>query len=577
MWQFSPQASNILLVLEHTAMRRFRKLGFEGLEDRSLLSGFVSISSAAGGEGTANNTHLMFPVQYNGMPVAGGFNVGFQTADTTAIGFTGSQSNADYIAQPVGSLSFSGTPGETKFIDILVLSDALVELTEYFRVELTGVSEPNIMLGGYAGGTIGNDDTAAVNLEMSTVASSAVAVLEDELSYQGQIESWLYSLKLSAFVDVPVDVYYQIMPMGIEQDDTNSPWTEQHKIVNTNGAPPSFQTQVMPDDLVEQDESFQWRITRVEAQGRQVTLGMHGPVNTILNNDLLKVSVDDMKQAETNAGETDFVVTVRAHNKVEGSDATVTFTTSGYTANVGENYFVFKQQAFTFTQTGPQTFTMTVKVKGDTAREANEKFMIVASNPQANFAIGLKTDDTYGFGVITIENDDEGTITDKTGGKIAFYNSMSPHGLGAEFKWCAENEYAVTFDVQSEAALNAALAAYVAANGRVDEIAIFDHGTITGQLVGGDEITGPDTQGWAPYANDGLHIRFLGCEVGKAVSDSESPSGAALCDWVCDDAAPNARVTASKTCTFWTLYADGTASYTGTWIYFDGFEKKNNP
>ena len=63
----------------------------------------------------------------------------------------------------------------------------------------------------------------------------------------------------------------------------------------------------------------------------------------------------------------------------------------------------------------------------------------------------------------------------------------------------------------------------------------------------------------------------------KAVSDGESPSGAALCDWVCDDAASNARVTASKTCTFWTLYADGTASYTGAWVYLDGFEKKNNP
>lgn len=550
-------------------MRRFRKLGFEGLEDRSLLSGFVSIQSIAAGEGsTVGSTTLMrFPVQYQGMPVAGGFSVGYQSADTTATGATPTVIPPDYDYTSVsGSLFFSGAPGQTLFIDVLVQQDELVELTEYFRVELTTISNPNIGLSGYAGGTIGNDDSSVVNMTLADTTPDA-SLLENDLP-----GVWVYKLLLTARVDVPVDVYYQIMPMGIEQTDTDAPCTEQHVLVSGPfGA--TLTTSITLDTLVEPDESFQWRLTRIEAQGRQVTMGSHAPVNTIENDDLLKIVVHDLKQAEqtTPAGaDTDFVVHIQALNKVEGG-ATVVFRTQDYTAGDAGTDYTFKEESFTFTETGPQSFNMTVKVKRDDAREADEKFMIVATNPQANFPMGLKMGDGYGWGIVTIENDDEGTYA-TGGGKVAFYSSADP--LGAAFKSLAEAEYAVSFDVADQAAMDAALLAWVAAHGRVNEIAVFGRGLNIGQRIGETRITGPSTQTWAPLSDDGLQIKFKGSFVGEIQSDGDSPTGAAYCDWVCDDAAPGAVVNASKTEVYVNQNQDGSYFLTGTWIDFDGFQKK---
>lgn len=546
-------------------MRRFRRLGFEALEDRSLLSGFVSIQSVAASEGTAANTTMRFPVTYDGMPVPGGFSVGFQTADTTAIGFTGSQSNSDYYEES-GSLSFSGTPGETKFIDVLISGDSLVEMTEYFQVNLTSVSKPGIGLSGGAGGTIGNDDSAVVNMTLSDGSPDPSLVEDDDPQ---TLESWLYLIRLSANVDMPIDVYYQIIPMGIEEFvdiDTITPWTERH-IVLSNTLPAYQGTVITPDTLVEPDESFQWRLTRIEAQGRQVTIGSHAPVCTIENNDKLKIVVDNLRQAEgTAVADTDFVVNIHAINKVEGG-ATVTFMTNAYTAGDMEGDYVFKQDSFTFTETGPQAFTMTVKVKADSAREANEKFCVYASNPQGNFPIVLQNDKDYGWGLITIDNDDEGTYTNTGGGRIAFYNSAVVNG--AACKWFAENNYPVSFDVVSPAAMLTQLTAWVAAHGRVDEIGIFDHGTELGQEIGGIRITGPDTQAFAPLSNDGLHIWFFGCKVGK----TEPDSGNAYSDWVCDDAAPAATVKASKIDHLVFPGPNGTWTTDAVWVNFNGFDK----
>lgn len=510
------------------------------------------------------------------MPVSGGFNVGYQSADTTATGTTPGVIPPDYDYTSVsGSLFFSGAPGQTLFIDVLVQQDELVELTEWFRVELTSINEPNIGLSGYAGGTIRNDDTAVVNMTLSDTTPD-VACIEDGV-YNDTQAGWAYSIRLTARVDVPVDVYFQIMPMGIEEIDTSSTWTEKHEVVSTPLLAAIFATSMSPDQLVEPNESFQWRITRIDTHGRQVTIGSHAPVNTIINDDLLKIIVWDLAQEEqtTPAGDdTDFRVYIQAMNKVEGG-ATVKFRTQDYTAGaVGENDYTFKEDSFTFTETGPQNFYMTVKVKRDDAREANEKFMIVATEAQGNFGIGIKQGDGYGWGIVTIKNDDEGIYTNTGGGKVAFYNSNIT--LGAAFKWIAENEYgAFAYDVASPAAMLAALTAHVAAHGRVDEIAIIEHGSEAGQMINWVTIAGPDTQVWAPLSNNGLHIRFFGCESGKRQSDGDSPSGAAYCDWVCDDAAPSARVTASTVDVYyyWTAPNNGW-TYIGAFMDFDGFQKK---
>lgn len=501
--------------------------------------------------------------------------MGFQTADVTAVGFTGSNLNTDYIADS-GSLTFTGTPGETKMIEILVLADMTVELTEYFRVELTSVNQPNISLGEAGGGTIGNDDNGVISIINSPDSPSSV--VEDDRSSQQILETFSFDITLDLGTDIPIDVWYQVMPAGVEPEDIfTAAWTEQHTTLTFANDMKSVTVVVQADDIVEPSESFQMRITRIDAHGRSVIIGNNGPSGTIVDNDKFRYVVDDLAQPEgTSVDKTNFNVTIRALNKVEGG-VTVSLATNDYTAGVGEDDYDFKEDVFTFTETGLQTFTMTIQVKADTWREANEKFTVVTTNVTGMAGWTVPVAMEFGhlpWGLITIQNDDQGEFTNTGGGKVAFYNSAASGGLGPTLKWVAENEYAVTFDVASPAAMVSALRNWVAANGRVDEIAIFEHGNHTGQYIGGIRIERDSTEEWAPLSNDGLHIRFLGCEVGQDKSNGESPSGAEYCDWVCDDAAPAATVRASETCVFWTTYSDGSVTYVGAWIDFDGFQKK---
>ena len=57
-----------------------------------------------------------------------------------------------------------------------------------------------------------------------------------------------------------------------------------------------------------------------------------------------------------------------------------------------------------------------------------------------------------------------------------------------------------------------------------------------------------------------------------------APPGAGYADWICDDAAPGATVTASPGPAYvmWYQNAHGTCYYTAVFMEFDGFQKKNN-
>lgn len=178
----------------------------------------------------------------------------------------------------------------------------------------------------------------------------------------------------------------------------------------------------------------------------------------------------------------------------------------------------------------------------------------------------------YGWGILTITNDDEGTFA-SGGGAVAFYDSSDPQ-FGAAFKSLAQAQYAVSFDVANQTAMEAALAAWVAVHGRVNEIAVFGRGLNIGQRIGDTRITAPSTQNWAPYCDNGVLIKFKGSFVGEIQSDGDSPGGASYCDWICDEAAPGAIVNASSTEVTITQNQDGSYSMSGTFINFDGFEKK---
>ena len=111
------------------------------------------------------------------------------------------------------------------------------------------------------------------------------------------------------------------------------------------------------------------------------------------------------------------------------------------------------------------------------------------------------------------------------------------------------------------------------ANGRVDDIGIFDHGAVGGQELGptGNWIVHVDWEDLAPYLEDGALLRLYGCKVGK------DQAGMNYCNWGADDAGPEARVIACDGDV--APFPDGhMGPVTGAqWITFDGVDHGYHP
>ncbi|WP_232105496.1 Calx-beta domain-containing protein [Gimesia panareensis] len=101
--------------------------------------------------------------------VQGGLSVDWSTADGTAV------AGIDYIADS-GTLTFSGSAGETQTITITLSDDQVVEADETFLVDLT-----NLQAGGLnvtlsdtqSAGTITDDDSATLSIADMTVNENA--------------------------------------------------------------------------------------------------------------------------------------------------------------------------------------------------------------------------------------------------------------------------------------------------------------------------------------------------------------------------------------------------------------------
>ena len=123
-------------------------------DDTATLS-IDDVSQAEGDSGTAG---FVFTVTLGG-EVAGGFTVGYSTADGTA------SAPGDYTATS-GTLTFAGTDGETHTITVPVVGDTTVEPDETFTVALGTPSNGSVTASDDSGlGTIENDDSATIAID----------------------------------------------------------------------------------------------------------------------------------------------------------------------------------------------------------------------------------------------------------------------------------------------------------------------------------------------------------------------------------------------------------------------------
>jgi len=113
------------------------------------------------------------------------------------------------------------------------------------------------------------------------------------------------------------------------------------------------------------------------------------------------LSINDVTQAEGNAGTTIFTFTVSLSAPAGAGGVTFNASTADGTtnpANAGSDYVAFTNSPFTITS-GNSSTTVTVQVNGDTTPEPNETFFVNITN-----IVGATASDSQGLGTIT--NDD---------------------------------------------------------------------------------------------------------------------------------------------------------------------------
>mgnify|MGYP001390567405 CR=1 FL=1 len=146
--------------------------------------------------------------------------------------------------------------------------------------------------------------------------------------------------------------------------------------------------------MVEQNEAF---FVNLSAASGATIFDSQG-VGTLLNDDGPVLKINDVTKAEGSSGNTsyNFTVTLRPAST---STVTVKYATGNGTAGAGSDYIaVTPPQMITFSP-GQTSKPVSISIKGDVAKEANETFFVNLSVPT-----GATLFDAQGRGTIT--NDD---------------------------------------------------------------------------------------------------------------------------------------------------------------------------
>jgi hypothetical protein len=156
----------------------------------------------------------------------------------------------------------------------------------------------------------------------------------------------------------------------------------------------TFTVAVSGDRLVEPDETF---VVNLDA-ATNATIGDGRGIGTILDNEP-RISISDVSQTEGKKNKTTlFTFTVKLSVPYD-QPVTMSFSTVDGTATTGDGDYVAKSGTLTFAP-GETTKTITIEVKGDSKKEADEMFYLDLSANSSNSVLDKKR------GIGTILNDD---------------------------------------------------------------------------------------------------------------------------------------------------------------------------
>ena len=278
-----------------------------------------------------------------------------------------------------------------------------------------------------AGGCIGTNDNAADFLVSAPFPRNTASPLNnciagappnltiaDVTVSEGNSGTTTATFTVSLSAPAPsTDITFDIATAdGTAQDD--NPATEDNdyvartltsQIIPAGQTAYTFTVNVNADVVVENDETFLVNVTN--ASGATITDGQ--AVDTIQNDDLPSLSVNDVSQNEGNTGTSTFTFTVSLSSPAPTGGVTFDIATADGTAQddtpaTEDNDYVARSLASQTIAAGSSTYTFDVTVNGDVNIEPNETFVVNVSNVS-----GATVADGQGRG--TIQNDDSPSLS----------------------------------------------------------------------------------------------------------------------------------------------------------------------
>ena len=301
------------------------------------------------------------------------------------------------IGNARGTLTFSGSDGETRNVRFAVDGDRIVEPDEVTGVTLTGVQAGglNVILGApQANATVTDDDALRLSV-------ADVSVAEGDSGTVDLVFAVTADLATLAGYAVDFATADGTATSGVDFAANSGRLT----FAGTAGEVQTVTVTVNGDSVVEPDEDLALNLFNlVPSAGGDYGFGRSAATGTIRNDDGAGISIADVSQVETDSGSVIYSFEVMSTSAVVGG-FTVDFSTQDGTATSGTDY-TSTSGTLTFTGNENEVQTIAVTVLGDDVVEPDEVFSVVLSNV-SNPSVTL-ADDT---GVGTITNNDATVVS----------------------------------------------------------------------------------------------------------------------------------------------------------------------
>jgi Calx-beta domain len=331
----------------------------------------LAVSDVSTREGNTGTTAFVFTVRLSA-PSNQAVSVNYATADGSATAGSDYQAASGTLTIPAGQTT--GT------IPVQVIGDRLAEANETFFVNLSAPTNATIADGQGAGTIV--DDEPRISIGDRTVTEGNTGST-----------SATFTVTLSAAYDVNVSVNYATA------NGTATAGSDYQAASGTLTFAPgetskTVTVQVFGDRLGEWNETF---FVNLSSPTNGVVTDGQG-AGTVLD-DEPRISIGTVSKAEGRKNHTTlFTFTVKLSAAYDQA-VTMSFRTADGTATTSDNDYVAKTGTLTFAP-GETTKTITIEVKGDSKKEADETFYLDLFGNSSN---SLFTN-TRGIG--TILNDD---------------------------------------------------------------------------------------------------------------------------------------------------------------------------